>query len=36
MRRKTYVEGPRPDIQVPFVSVELSDGNEPVRLYDTS
>ena len=36
MRRKTYVEGSRPDIRVPFTEVELSDGNEPVRLYDTS
>jgi phosphomethylpyrimidine synthase len=36
MRRKVYVEGSRPDIRVPFMSVELSDGNEPVRLYDTS
>jgi phosphomethylpyrimidine synthase len=36
MRRKVYVEGQRPDIRVPFASVELSDGNEPVRLYDTS
>ncbi|MET0135308.1 MAG: phosphomethylpyrimidine synthase ThiC, partial [Kibdelosporangium sp.] len=26
----------RPDIQVPFVEVELSGGNDPVRLYDTS
>src|SRR3954468_4044843 len=36
MRRKTYVPGPRSDIRVPFASVELSDGNDPVRLYDTS
>ncbi|WP_250001310.1 phosphomethylpyrimidine synthase ThiC [Actinoplanes sp. M2I2] len=36
MRRKTYVQGPRPDIRVPFTSVELSGGNDPVRLYDTS
>ena len=36
MRRKVYVEGSRPDIQVPFASVELSGGNDPVRLYDTS
>jgi phosphomethylpyrimidine synthase len=36
MRRKVYVEGSRPDIRVPFSSVELSDDNEPVRLYDTS
>ncbi|MBU2668678.1 phosphomethylpyrimidine synthase ThiC [Actinoplanes bogorensis] len=36
MRRKVYVEGPREGIRVPFQEVELSDGNEPVRLYDTS
>ncbi|MBM2619199.1 phosphomethylpyrimidine synthase ThiC [Actinoplanes sp. LDG1-06] len=36
MRRKTYVKGSSPDIRVPFMSVELSDGNDPVRLYDTS
>jgi len=36
MRRKVYVEGPRPDIRVPFGEVELSDGNAPFRLYDTS
>ena len=36
MRRKVYVEGSAPDIRVPFVSVELSGGNDPVRLYDTS
>ena len=36
MRRKVYVEGQRPDIRVPFMAVELSDGNDPVRLYDTS
>jgi phosphomethylpyrimidine synthase len=36
MRRKVYVEGSRPDIRVPFTEVELSGGNEPVRLYDTS
>jgi phosphomethylpyrimidine synthase len=36
MRRKVYVEGARPDIRVPFAEVELSGGNDPVRLYDTS
>src|SRR5690242_18621770 len=36
MRRKVYVEGSRPDLRVPFTEVVLSDGNEPVRLYDTS
>jgi phosphomethylpyrimidine synthase len=33
---KVYVEGPRPDIRVPFREVPLSGGNPPVRLYDTS
>jgi phosphomethylpyrimidine synthase len=36
MRRKVYVEGPRPDMRVPFTEVVLSGGNDPVRLYDTS
>ncbi len=36
MRRKVYVEGSRPDIRVPFAEVDLSGGNPPVRLYDTS
>ncbi len=36
MRRKTYVTGSRPDLQVPFAEGALSDGNPPVRLYDTS
>jgi len=36
MRRKVYVEGSRPEIRVPFAEVELSDGNAPFRLYDTS
>ncbi|MFI5890593.1 phosphomethylpyrimidine synthase ThiC [Actinoplanes sp. NPDC051513] len=36
MRRKVYVEGTRADVRVPFSEVLLSDGNEPVRLYDTS
>jgi phosphomethylpyrimidine synthase len=43
-RRKVYVEGTRPDIQVPFTEVRLDDSpgplgpqpNEPVRLYDSS
>jgi phosphomethylpyrimidine synthase len=30
------VQGSRPDIRVPFAEVELSDGNAPFRLYDTS
>jgi phosphomethylpyrimidine synthase len=34
--RKVYASGSRPDIQVPFREVELSGGNPPVRLYDTS
>jgi phosphomethylpyrimidine synthase len=36
MRQKVYVEGSRSDLRVPFNEVLLSDGNEPVRLYDTS
>ncbi|WP_433793345.1 phosphomethylpyrimidine synthase ThiC [Actinoplanes sp. CA-252034] len=36
MRRKVYVEGPRPDIRVPFTEVVLTGDNPPVRLYDTS
>jgi phosphomethylpyrimidine synthase len=36
MRRKVYAQGPRPDMRVPFSEVVLSDGNDPVRLYDTS
>ncbi|MEU6859002.1 phosphomethylpyrimidine synthase ThiC [Glycomyces sp. NPDC046736] len=35
-RSKVYVEGSRADIRVPFTQVELSGGEEPVRLYDTS
>ncbi len=34
-RRKVYVEGPN-RVQVPFAEVRLSDGEPPVRLYDTS
>jgi hypothetical protein len=29
-------EGSRPDVRVPFAEIALSDGNPPVRLYDTS
>jgi len=35
-RRKVYVTGTRPDIKVPFAEVDLSNGDPPVRLYDTS
>src|SRR5918994_7317051 len=35
-RRKTYVEGPRPDVRVPCTEVALEPPHEPVRLYDTS
>ncbi|MCD0442640.1 phosphomethylpyrimidine synthase ThiC [Glycomyces sp. A-F 0318] len=35
-RTKVYVEGPRPDVRVPFTQVELSGGEPPLRLYDTS
>jgi phosphomethylpyrimidine synthase len=34
--RKVYATGSRPDIQVPFREVQLSGGNPPLRLYDTS
>ncbi len=36
IRRKTYVTGSRPDLQVPACEVALEPPNEPVRLYDTS
>jgi phosphomethylpyrimidine synthase len=36
MKRKVYVEGSRPDIQVPFAEIELSGNEAPLRLYDTS
>ncbi|MFF5227201.1 phosphomethylpyrimidine synthase ThiC [Dactylosporangium sp. NPDC000521] len=36
MKRKVHVQGSRGDIRVPFAEVELSGGNPPVRLYDTS
>jgi phosphomethylpyrimidine synthase len=35
-RSKVYVDGSRPDVRVPFTQVELSGGEAPVRLYDTS
>ncbi len=40
-RRKVYVMGSRPDLQVPFQAVDLHDSpggiaNPPLRLYDTS
>src|SRR5918997_7069781 len=35
-RRKVYVEGSRPDVRVPFAEVDLTGGEPPVRLYDTS
>jgi len=33
---KVYIQGPRPDVRVPFREVRLSRGYPPVRLYDTS
>src|SRR5882762_1106713 len=36
MKRKVYVEGSRPDLQVPFSEIELSGGEPPLRLYDSS
>ena len=36
MKRKVYIEGSRPDVLVPFSEIELSAGEPPVRLYDTS
>ncbi len=33
---KTYVEGSRPDIRVPFREVKLAGDNENLRLYDAS
>ncbi|GAA2620512.1 phosphomethylpyrimidine synthase ThiC [Paractinoplanes durhamensis] len=35
MRRKVYVEGSRPELQVPFTELELTDDST-FRLYDTS
>jgi phosphomethylpyrimidine synthase len=35
-RRKAYVTGLNPGVRVPVVEVETSDGEPPVRLYDTS
>ena len=34
-RRKVYADGPD-GLRVPFAEVPLSDGEAPVRLYDTS
>jgi len=34
--RKVYVTGERDDLRVPFREVELSGGEPPFRLYDTS
>jgi phosphomethylpyrimidine synthase len=34
--RKIYVTGSRPDIRVPMREIALSEGNPPLRLYDTS
>jgi phosphomethylpyrimidine synthase len=34
--RKVYVTGSRDDLRVPFREVSQSDGNPPIRLYDTS
>ncbi|MGH2721048.1 MAG: hypothetical protein ACRDJO_05535, partial [Actinomycetota bacterium] len=34
--RRVYVPGTRPDVRVPVREVDLSGGNPPVRLYDTS
>ncbi|WP_090478388.1 phosphomethylpyrimidine synthase ThiC [Nakamurella panacisegetis] len=36
MRSKVYQQGSRPDLRVPFTRVELSGGEPPVLLYDTS
>ena len=36
MRSKVHEAGSRIDLQVPFAQIELSDGNPPLRLYDTS
>jgi phosphomethylpyrimidine synthase len=36
MKRKVYVEGSRPDVQVPFSEIALSGGEPALRLYDTS
>ena len=36
MRRKVYVTGSRDDIRVPFVEVDLTGDEPPVRRYDTS
>jgi phosphomethylpyrimidine synthase len=36
MRRRGYVSGTRPDVQVPFTEVTLGGQAPPLRLYDTS
>src|SRR2546426_10697209 len=36
MARKIYLTGSRPDLRVPMREIALSDGNPPLRLYDTS
>ncbi len=33
---KIYIAGSRPDIRVPMREIALSEGNPPLRLYDTS
>jgi phosphomethylpyrimidine synthase len=35
-RRKAYVTGSQPGVRVPVIEVATSDGEPPVRLYDTS
>jgi phosphomethylpyrimidine synthase len=35
-RSKTYVTGSHPGVRVPVIQVATSDGEPPVRLYDTS
>ncbi|MBI3030186.1 MAG: phosphomethylpyrimidine synthase ThiC [Candidatus Rokubacteria bacterium] len=34
--RKTYITGAHPDVRVPMREIALSEGNPPLRLYDTS
>ncbi len=34
--RKIYIIGSRPDIRIPMREIALSEGNPPLRLYDTS
>ena len=33
---KTYVQGSRPDIRVPFRDIRLHGDNKNLRLYDVS